>query len=146
MPPSLSDLLAQQIIATTPDAVIFADRDGVVQLWNAGAERMFGYSAAEALGQTLDLIIPERLRPRHWEGYRRVIATGVSRYSGSELLAVPAVRKDGGRISLEFSITLVRDAGGTVLGAGAILRDVTARWREEKALKERLAALEAKKS
>ncbi len=146
MPPSVSATLAQQIIASAPDAIIFADRDGVVRLWNSGAENMFGYSAAEALGQTLDLIIPEGLRARHWDGYRRVIETGASRYSGNDLLAVPAVRKDGGRISLEFSITLVRDAEGRVLGAGAILRDVTARWREQKALKERLAALEAKNS
>src|SRR5512135_477773 len=121
MAPSSADSVAQQIIATTPDAVIFADRDGVVRLWNSGAENMFGYSAAEALGQTLDLIIPERLRARHWDGYRRVIETGVSRYSGSELLAVPAVRKDGSRLSLEFSIALLRDAAGTVLGAAAIL-------------------------
>ncbi len=144
MPPSVGETLAQQIVASAPDAIIFADRDGVVRLWNSGAENMFGYSAAEALGQTLDLIIPEGLRARHWDGYRRVIETGASRYSGNDLLAVPAVRKDGGRISLEFSITLVRDAEGRVLGAGAILRDVTARWREQKALKERLAALEAK--
>ncbi len=144
MSASVNETLAQQITAATPDAVIFADRDGVVRLWNAGAENMFGYSAAEALGQTLDLIIPERLRPRHWEGYRRVMETGVSRYSGSDLLAVPAVRKDGVRISLEFSIALVCDSEGRVVGAGAILRDVTKRWREEKALKERLATLEAK--
>ncbi len=144
MAASANETLAQQIIAAAPDAVVFADRDGVVRLWNAGAENMFGYSADEALGQTLDLVIPERQRPRHWEGYRRVMETGVSRYSGSDLLAVPAVRKDGTRISLEFSIALVRDSEGRVLGAGAILRDVTKRWREEKALKERLATLEAK--
>jgi len=95
------------------------------------------------VGRTLDLIIPERLRARHWEGYRKVMATGVTRY-GRELLKVPGIRKDGTRVSLEFSIVLLRDETGTLLGPAAIIRDVTARWQEEKALKDRLAALEAK--
>jgi PAS domain S-box-containing protein len=103
---------------------------------------MFGYRAEEALGQTLDLIIPEQLRGRHWEGYRRVMATGVTRY-GRELLSVPAIRKDGTRLSLEFSILLLRSQTGGVAGVAAILRDVTERWQREKALRERLAALEA---
>ncbi|HLC06386.1 MAG TPA: PAS domain-containing protein, partial [Anaerolineales bacterium] len=100
------------------------------------------YKADEVLGQSLDLIIPDRLRGRHWDGYREVMATGVTRY-GRELLAVPGLRKDGTRISLEFSIALVRGATGDLQGAVAILRDVTARWQQEKAMKERLAALEA---
>lgn len=137
------DWLYRRIVEDAQDAIIFADKDGVVRLWNAGAEALFGYRAQEALGQTLDLIIPENLRARHWEGYRRAMATGVTRYS-RELLAVPAIRKDGSRLSLEFSIALLRDAQGQPLGAAAILRDVTARWQREKALKERLAELEAK--
>lgn len=104
---------------------------------------MFGYRAEEALGQTLDLIIPERLRDRHWEGYRRAMATGETRY-GQDLLKVPGVRKDGTRISIEFSIALLRDETGELLGPVAVIRDVTARWEHEKAMKERLAALEAK--
>lgn len=135
--------LCQKIIEGAQDAIIFADGEGTIRLWNAGAEAMFGYRAKEALGQTLDLIIPERLRERHWAGYRRVMATGVTRY-GRELLAVPAVRKDGARISLEFSLALLRDGAGELLGAAAIIRDVTARWQQEKVLKERLATLEAK--
>ena len=134
--------VCQQIVDHAQDAMIFADRDGVIRLWNAGAEAMFGYWAEEAVGRTLDLIIPAPLRARHWAGYRQVMATGVTRY-GREVLAVPARRKDGTRLSVEFTIILLRDAAGDLLGPAAILRDVTARWQRDKALKERLAALEA---
>ena len=137
--------LCQRIVEDAPDAIIYADGGGTIRLWNAAAEAMFGYRAEEAVGQSLDLIIPEKLRGRHWEGYRDVMATGVTRY-GRELLKVPALRKDGSRISLEFSILLLRDAAGAILGAAAILRDVTERWQQERALKERLAALEGKAS
>ena len=135
--------LCQQIVEGTQEAIIFADRDGKIRLWNAGAEALFGYQAEEAMGQGLDLIIPERLRGRHWEGYHKVMGSGVTRY-GKELLAVPAMRKDGTRISLEFTVVLLRDEAGEPLGIAALIRDVTARWQQEKALKERLAALEAK--
>lgn len=135
--------LYQQIVEGAPEAIIFADHDGLIRLWNAGAEAMFGYQAEEAMGQTLDLIIPERLRGRHWEGYHKVMATGVTRY-GKELLAVPALRKDGTRISLEFSIILLRNETGEPIGTAALIRDVTARWQQDKALRERVAALEAK--
>jgi PAS domain S-box-containing protein len=106
---------------------------------------MFGYPAEEAVGQSLDLIIPENLRARHWEGYRRVMATGVTRY-GKELLSAPGLCKDGGRISLEFSMVIVRDGDGRVLGTAAIMRDVTVRFAKEKAFRERLATLEAAKA
>lgn len=137
------DRLYRQIVENAQDAIIFADRDGIIRLWNSGAEAMFGYRTEEALGQTLDLIIPERLRSQHWEGYRKVMATSITRY-GREVLAVPGIRKDGTRISLEFTIVLVRDETGALLGPAAILRDVTTRWEREKATKERLATLEAK--
>ena len=136
--------LTQQIVACTPDGVIFADRDGVIRFWNAGAEAIFGYSTQEAVGQPLELIIPERLRARHNEGYRRVMQTGVTQYSGRRLLSVPAMRKDGARISVEFSVALLYDAERTLLGVAAVMRDVTDRWRKEQEMAERLAALEAK--
>jgi PAS domain S-box-containing protein len=135
--------LCQRIVEDTPDVIIFADREGVIRLWNAGAQAVFGYQSEEALGQTLDLIVPERLRERHWEGFRRVMATGVTRYGREELLAVPAIGRDGGRISVEFSIVMLRDAAGEPLGVAAVLRDVTRRWQEQQQLRKRLAALEA---
>jgi PAS domain S-box-containing protein len=120
--------LCQHIVDTTQDAIIFADREGIIRLWNAGAETLFGYPAAEALGHSLDLIIPDRLRARHWEGYRRVIATGITRYD-RRLLAVPALRKDGRQISVEFTVVMVHEPPGEVLGIAAVLRDVTERWQ-----------------
>jgi PAS domain S-box-containing protein len=140
--PYTYELLCQQIVENSQDAIIVADRDGIIRLWNAGAAIVFGFQAEEALGQTLDLIIPESLRERHWTGYRRTVATGTSRY-GREVLAVPALRKDGTRISLEFTIVMLRDTAGEVLGTAAIIRDVTARWQRDKAMRERLTALEA---
>ena len=141
--PYTDESLCRAIVEGAEDAIVFADREGIIRLWNRGAEAIFGFSSEEALGQTLDIIIPERLRERHWEGYRKVMASGSSGY-GRELLAVPAMRRDGVRISVEFSLVLLRDAAGRLLGSAAILRDVTARWQREKALKERLAALEGK--
>jgi PAS domain S-box-containing protein len=140
--PYTQEWLCRQIVENSLDAIIFADGEGLIRLWNAGAAAVFGYPPEEALGQSLDLIIPELLRARQQEGYRRVMTTGVTRY-GRELLAVPGLRRDGARISLEFSIVLIRDDGGRVLGTAAIIREVTARWQREQELKKRLAALEA---
>ena len=135
--------LCQRVVEDSQMAIIFADRDGVIHFWNSGAEAMFGYPAAEAMGQTLDLIVPERQRSRHWEGYHKVMATGVTKY-GRELLAVPALTKDGRRISIEFSIVLLRAPTGELIGAAAIMQDVTTRWQQQKELRGRLSALEAK--
>ncbi|ABS28036.1 PAS domain S-box protein [Anaeromyxobacter sp. Fw109-5] len=135
--------IAARIVEETGDAILFADRDGVVRLWNRGAERMFGFSAAEAIGQSMDFIIPERLRQRHWDGWKRVMETGVTRY-GTEVLAVPALRKDGQTLSIEFTIQLIRDASGRILGPSAVIRDVTARFKREKELRARLKELEAR--
>jgi PAS domain S-box-containing protein len=136
--------LAARIVAGAADAVLFADRDGTIRLWNAGAERIFGWSAAEAVGQNLDLIIPERLRQRHWDGWGRVMETGVTRYGAGEMLAVPALRKDGAPLSIEFTIQLVRDDSGAILGPAAIVRDVTARFQREKELRAKVKELEGK--
>jgi PAS domain S-box-containing protein len=133
--------LCKQIINGVGDAFVFSDRDGIIRLWSRGAETVFGYLSDRAIGQSLNIIVPERLRQRHWEGYRETMRTGVTRYT-RDLLAVPAIRSDGQRISIEFTIALVRDPEGTLIGAGAVIRDVTARWSTDKALKERLAALE----
>jgi PAS domain S-box-containing protein len=135
--------LAARIVEGAADAVIFSDREGRILLWNRGAERIFGWSAEETVGKSMDLMIPERLRPRHWEGWDRVMQTGVTRYA-TDTLAVPALRKDGGTISIEFTIQLVRDDGGAIVGPVAIMRDVTARFQREKELRARLKEAEAK--
>ena len=135
--------LCQKIVEESPVAILFGDREGKIRLWNGGAEAMFGYTAAEALGQSMDLIVPERQRARHWEGWDRVMATGVTRY-GHDVLAVPALKKDGTRISVEFYILLLRAPTGEILGAAALMQDVTARWHQQKELKARLQALEAR--
>ena len=131
----------KQIVDFAQDGILFADRDGIVRLWNSGAETIFGFTAQEALGQNLDLIVPEKLRERHWEGYQRVMDTGKTRYD-NELLKVPALRKDGKRLSVEFTIILVRGHRNEILGSAAIMRDVTENWQQEKKLKERLKFLE----
>jgi len=136
------DWLCRRLVEESRDAIIFADQEGLIRLWNRGAEAVFGFPAAEALGRSLDLIIPENLRTRHREGYRRVMDSGRTKYA-QDLLAVPALRRDGSCISVEFTIVLVRGEDGEVLGAGAIIREVTARWQREKEMRARLAALEA---
>lgn len=133
--------LEGSIVSASSDAIMFSDRDGIIRLWNSGAEKMFGFTAEEALGQSLDLIIPENLRGRHWDGYWRVMESGSSRYS-ADLLSAPALRKDGTRLSTEFSMVMVKDEAGRMLGVAAIIRDVSARWQREKELKERIKALE----
>jgi PAS domain S-box-containing protein len=122
------------------DAVVYADAQGLIRYWNAGAERMYGYAADEALGQSLDIIVPASLRARHWQGYQKTMETGVTRYGAGDLLAVPAVRKDGARISVEFTVTPFHDNSGAILGIAAIMRDVTARFNEMKALRERASS------
>jgi PAS domain S-box-containing protein len=134
-------LIYQQIIENSQDAILFADRDGIVDLWNSGAEAIFGYKAEEIQGKNLDLIIPEKLRQRHWEGYQKVMKTGEIRY-GKELLKVPAIRKDGRTISIELTIMLVRNRQNEIIGTAAIIRDVTERWKQEKELKKKLKFLE----
>jgi len=133
----------EHLVVDCPDAVIFADRDGKIKFWNRSAERVFGFPAAEALGQSLDLIVPERQRARHWEGYDRVMTGGASRYGEGDLLAVPAVRKDERRISIEFTILPLYDAVETVLGIAAFLRDVTDRFEELRSLRHELTTLKS---
>ena len=129
------------LVANTDHAVIVADPAGVICFWNPAAERMFGRSRSDALGESLDIIIPGKLRARHWDGYHRVMRTGQTEYAG-RTLAVPAVRQDGTRISVEFTVTLLRDTTGAIRAIAAILRDVSVKWEEQRALHRRVAALE----
>jgi PAS domain S-box-containing protein len=142
---SAYESLAGEIVAAAVDAIICADSEGKIVLWNAAAERMFGFSAEEAIGRTLDLIIPDKLRERHWTGYHEVMRTGTTRYA-TELLAVPAIRKDGARISLEFSVALLRGEDGQPSGVAAVLRDVTERRKRDQETLQRLATLEKRGS
>jgi PAS domain S-box-containing protein len=139
---ALTDALARAVLATASDAIIAADRHGIITFWNPGAERIFGHPSGEAVGQSLDLIIPEPLRAAHWRGFSEVIRTGKSRYGGGDLLSVPSIRGDGQRISLEFTIAPMRDAEGRMTGMAAILRDVTSRFQELRTLRRRLAELD----
>src|SRR5947209_6604115 len=132
--------LAESLLATVSDAIIASDREGRITFWNPGAERIFGFSRTEATGQSLDLIIPERLRARHWTGYNEVMRTGESRYGHGDLLSVPALRRDGHRLSIEFTIVPLKDEAGAMTGMAAILRDVTARFEEMRALRQRAGA------
>jgi PAS domain S-box-containing protein len=132
---------ADRLVAGMSDAIIYADADGVIRLWNRGATRIFGFTETEALGRSLDIIIPEGLRERHWHGYRTTMRTGQSRYGDGEILSVPALRKDGARVSVEFTIVPFTDDTGRMMGIAAILHDITAQSQELRALRKELAAL-----
>ena len=137
--------MSQQILALAPDAILFSDREGIIRLWNSGAERIFGFKTEQAIGQSLDIIIPEKLRERHWEGYHKTMESGETRY-GTDLLAVPAMNADGSRLLTEFSIIMLTSDDGKPIGVAAIMRDVSQRHQKEKQLRERLTELEAKQS
>lgn len=131
--------LGDALFNSASDAIIATDREGRIIFWNPGAERIFGFTAVESTGQSLDLIIPENLRARHWAGFRHTMETGTSRYGHGDLLSVPGLTKDGRRISVEFTIVLLRNAQQEVAGTVAVMRDVTKRFEELRELKRRLA-------
>jgi PAS domain S-box-containing protein len=131
----LADLVRQ-----LADAVVVADSDGVITFWNDAATRIFGWSAAEAVGRSLDLIIPERFRERHWAGYRHTMATGHTSY-GDRLLEVPALHRDGHTVSIAFTVTLLFAGGTAPRAIAAVVRDDTARWHERRRLRAELAHL-----
>lgn len=141
MTETLPENLAERLIAEGPDAVIYADAAGNIRFWNGAATRIFGFTAGDALGARLDLIIPERLQSRHWQGYDEVMTGRESRYGEGAVLAVPAMHKDGRQLSVEFTILPLRDLAGRLLGIAAFLRDTTARFEELRALRRELAAL-----
>jgi PAS domain S-box-containing protein len=132
--------LGEAIISAKSDAIVAADKDGNVVFWNPGAERIFGYASADAVGRSLDIIIPTRLRKRHWDGYHRVMKTGETRYGHGDILAVPAIKKNGVGLSIEFSIVPLRNETDELVGLIAIIRDVTKRFEEIRALKRKLEA------
>ena len=132
----------EKFVHAAGDGVIAANPDGSIVLWNAAAERIFGYTEKETLGRSLDLIIPERFRERHWQGYRQVMSTGQTRY-GANVLRVPAAHKDGRALSIAFTVALVPSQKGSIEAIVAVVRDETERWQEERALRKRIAELEA---
>jgi PAS domain S-box-containing protein len=135
--------LFQAIVEQAADAIIFADRDGAIRVWNSGAESLFGYSAAEVAGNSLDVIIPERLRRAHWEGFRKAIKTGQTKY-GNRVLTTRSMHKNGSKLYLDLSFALVKDEAGAVAGALAIGRDCTGRYASDSALRARVLELEQK--
>ena len=138
--PDTIDLKA--LVAAVGDAVMVCDAQGAILLWNPACERMFGHTEAEVLGKTMDMIIPERLRKRHWEGYEKTMATGITKY-GHDVLRVPAVDKQGNALSIAFTVAMLHGADGKVSAIAAIIRDETSRFNDERALKKRVADLEA---
>jgi PAS domain S-box-containing protein len=131
-----------QLVEAVGDAIVVCDASGAITLWNPAAERMFGFSQAEAVGQSLDLIIPERQRQRHWDGYNKTMETGQTKY-GHDVLRVPALHKDGRPLSIAFTVALLYSPEKTVSAIVAIIRDETVRWGEERTLRQRLKELEA---
>jgi PAS domain S-box-containing protein len=133
--------LATAVVRESPEAIVVTDPAGIIRLWNDGAARMFGYPVDEAMGQNLDIIIPEKLRDRHWKGYFQTMATGYTRY-GDKLLSVPASHRDGQQLSIEFSVALLRDDAGLIVGISAIMREVSERRNAERALRAKITELE----
>ncbi|HWX02293.1 PAS domain-containing protein [Collimonas sp.] len=132
-----------QLVQAVGDAIVISDAGGAITLWNPAAERMFGFSQQDALGKSLDLIIPERQRQRHWDGYQKTMESGVTRY-GNDVLRVPAVHKDGHTLSIAFTVALLRTPAGKVAAIVAVIRDESSRFAEDRALRKRLAEFEAR--
>jgi len=132
-----------QLVAGAGDAIVVSDSAGHISLWNQAAERIFGFSESEALGQSLDLIIPERQRQRHWDGYHKTMETAVTRY-GADVLRVPALHKQGHTLSIAFTVSMLFSDDHRVTGIVAIIRDETTRFAEDRKLRARLAEAEAR--
>jgi PAS domain S-box-containing protein len=139
---SSSTVDLEQLVAGAGDAIVVCDAAGAITLWNRAAERIFGFTEADALGQSLDLIIPQRQRDRHWEGYHKTMATAVTKY-GADVLRVPALHKDGRSLSIAFTVSMLFSDDRKVTGIAAIVRDETKRFTEERELRKRLVEAEA---
>lgn len=138
-----STLDLTQLVEAVGDAIVISDAKGAITLWNPAAERMFGFTKDDALGRSLDLIIPERQRQRHWDGYQKTMDTGITRY-GNDVLRVPAVHKDGHTLSIAFTVALLHTQDNKVAAIVAVIRDESSRFTEDRVLRKRLAELEAK--
>lgn len=137
-PPTMSDDDLARLMHSLADAIVVCDPDGQIVFWNEASTRIFGWTEVEALGQSLDLIIPERLRKRHWDGYERVMATGETSY-GDRLLEVPALHRDGHTISIAFTVSMLLGDDGLPTAIAAVIRDDTERWQERQSMRHQLA-------
>jgi PAS domain S-box-containing protein len=133
--------LFQGIVEQVADGIIFADRSGAIRLWNAGAQAIFGYAADEVIGQSLNVIIPERLRSAHWAAFDRAVETGQTKY-GRQAMTTRSMHKDGSKLYVDLSFALVKDNASEVLGSVAMARDITKRQLAETELRRRVAELE----
>ncbi|WP_377700843.1 PAS domain S-box protein [Pseudoduganella sp. UC29_71] len=133
----------QQLVESIGDAVVVCDAAGAIIVWNDAAVRMFGFTREDALGKSLDIIIPERQRQRHWDGYNKSMVTGETRY-GNDVLRVPALHRDGRNLSIAFTVAMLYDEARNVTAIVAVIRDETQRWSEERQMRVRLAQLEAR--
>ena len=132
----------KQLVSAVGDAIMASDASGTITLWNPASERMFGYTEAEAIGQSLDLIIPQRQQQRHWDGYHKTMQTGITRY-GNDVLRVPAVHKDGHTLSIAFTVAMLFTEDKKVSAIVAVVRDESVRFAEERAMRKRLMELES---
>ena len=132
----------KQLVEQIGDAIVASDASGAITLWNPAASRMFGHTETEALGQSLDLIIPQRQQQRHWDGYRKTMQTGITKY-GNDVLRVPAVHKDGHTLSIAFTVAMLYTPDKKVAAIVAVIRDETTRFAEERNLRKRLTELES---
>lgn len=138
-----SNIDFQQLVGSVGDAIVASNADGAITLWNPAAERMFGHTEVEALGNSLDLIIPQRQQQRHWDGYHKTMQTGVTRY-GNDVLRVPALHKDGHTLSIAFTVALLHSPDGKISAIVAVIRDETSRFNEDRNMRKRLSELEGK--
>jgi PAS domain S-box-containing protein len=138
-----SEAISQDMLRCMPEALIFSDLEGIIRIWNRGSENVFGFKAAEAIGQRLDLIIPERLRQAHWDGFNKAVARGGT-LPGRTSMITRSLHKSGEQIYVDMSFAMVKDQAGKMLGSMAIARDATKRFTEEKNLRKQLAELTPK--